>query len=51
LDLRYLLDLALEGHVGLLQVLDVLVLHFVDVDALQDLRIVTQHKVLPTVLL
>lgn len=37
LDLRDLLDLALEGHVRFLKVLDVLVLHLVHVDALQDL--------------
>ena len=31
--LRHLLDLALEGHVRLLQILDVLVVHLVHVDA------------------
>ena len=45
LDLRDLLNLALQGHVRLLQVLDVLVLHLVHVDTLQDLRIVSQNEV------
>lgn len=45
LDFRDLLNLALQGHVRLLQVLDVLVLHLVHVDTLQDLRIVSQNEV------
>ena len=40
LHLSQLLDLDFERHVRLLQVLDVLMLHLVDVDGLQDLRVV-----------
>lgn len=40
LQLRNLLDLAFQCHVGLLQVLDVLMLHLVHVDHLQNLRVV-----------
>lgn len=45
LDFRNLLDLALQGHVRLLQILDVLMLHLVHVDALQNLGVVSQNKV------
>ena len=40
--LRHLLDLALESHVGPLQILYVLMLHLVGVDALQHLVVVLE---------
>jgi hypothetical protein len=38
-------DLALESHVRFLQILDVLVLHLVHVDVLQNFGIISQDKI------
>ena len=46
LQLSDFLDLAFKSHIRLLQVLDVLVLHLVHVDHLQDLSVVSKcHSV------
>lgn len=44
-QLRDLLDLALERHVGFLQILNVLVLHLVHVDRFQNLQVLSQDMV------
>ena len=44
MKLRDFFDLALQGHVGLLQILNVLVLHLVHVDDLENLRVVGENK-------
>lgn len=49
LQLRYLLDLAFQSHIGFLKVLDVLMLHLVHVDRFQNLQILSQYMISMTI--
>ena len=44
MKLRDFFDLALQSHVSLLQILNVLMLHFVHIDDFENLRVVRKNK-------